>query len=231
LIDVELYYKKINNITIININDFYSPNKFFYGSSTTFGADFLIKKRWKKLDAWVSYTLSDSKMQFDSIQAKPFTSILNQRHVLDLDILYRLGKFKFSAGWKYRSGLAALPGIRTKLTHGAPNAPDASQQTTTQTPPPPPPPPGGGPPPPQTDQGVTRYTDYYPAFHQLDISVVYDFPAKQKQWNSSIGLSLQNVYNRKNIIEQFTRQDNTGLVLVNRYSMGFAPNLFLTINF
>jgi hypothetical protein len=223
LIDLELYYKKIGDITIININDFYSPNKFFYGSSSTVGADFLIKKRWKKFDAWVSYTLSDSKMKFDSIQAKPFTSILNQRHVLDLDILYQLGKFKFSAGWKYRSGLAALPGIRTKLLHGAPNADPQS------TPQPPLPIPGGGQG--KAENGVTLYTDHYPAFHQLDISAVYEFPAKKKQWNSSIGFSIQNVYNRKNIIEQFTRLDISGPVLVNRYSIGFAPNLFLTVNF
>jgi hypothetical protein len=220
LVDFEFYYKTANNLTVINIKDFTSANQFFYGSSYTVGGDLLVKKRWKKLDIWASYTLSDSKMQFDSIQAEPFTSLINQKHVLDLDILYRLGKFKFSAGWKYRSGLTAIPGIRTKLLHGI--APNNA----------PPPGPGPGPGGPPVVTGNKEYLDHYPSFHQLDISIVYDFPTKRKQWNGSVGVSLLNVYNRKNIIEQFRRpgQGNT-LFVANKYSMGFAPNLFVSFNF
>ena len=216
LIDFELYYKKTEDLTIVNITNFVSPTQFFYGSSTTVGADMLVKKRWRKFDAWVSYTISDSKMQFDSIQAEPFTSIYNQKHVLDLDILYRLGKFKFSAGWKFRTGLSALPGIRTLLLRGAPQSGKAQNI-------------GSG-------AGLEgEYLYKYPSFHQLDLSAVYDFHTNKKYWNGSVGFSLLNVYNKKNIIEQFVRYGSSGFggkpTFAYRYSMGFAPNLFVSFNF
>ncbi len=152
------------------------------------------------------------------------------RHILDLAGSYKWRQWKFSAGWKYRTGMESMVAIRTRLLHG----PSVSNTTT----PTPPPPPGGGGPPTNPDfyedsDGNPFYTGRYPAFHQLDIAIAYLFPSRQKQWNGSIGVSLNNVYNQKNIVEQQhirVGADNHQR-LVSRYSIGFAPNLILSFNF
>lgn len=236
VIDVEGYHKHIDNVTVINIRDFSNTNSFLHGMSYTTGMDVLIRKGWKRFDAWISYTLSKSMMDIDSIQAAPFPSLSDQRHILDIAGIYKWKNWKFSAGWKYRTGMTSIIGIRTRLLHGPilqnPNAPPPNL-------PPGNPggsPPGGKPTNPEfyeDEDGNPFYTDKYPDFHQLDISIVYTFPSRQKQWNSSIGLSLGNVYNQKNIIEQLhIRSGNPPqMYLVTRYSIGFAPNLMWSLNF
>jgi hypothetical protein len=222
ILDAELYYKKTDKLSINNINNFNSPaNPFFYGSGNTIGADFLIKKRWNKLDAWISYTLSRTQLQFDSIQSQAFLSPMNQTHILDIVAAYNWKQWKFSLGWKFRSGLPALPFIRTKYMHGAPPQVGLSN-------PPPPPPPSGGPPPPV--QNESQYTNLFPVYHQLDLSIVYALPKMQKSWNSTLGLSIVNLYNRKNVIEQQPVRLGNGLIILTRYAMGFAPNLVFTVN-
>jgi len=227
IIDVEAYYKNIDNVTVININDFSQTNSFFHGKSYTEGVDVLLRKGWKRLDTWVSYTLSRSMMQIDSIQSTSFPALNDQRHIVDVAATYKWRKWKFSAGWKYRSGMASIIGIRTRLLHGAPPNTTSGGRSTTP-----------GPPPTNPDfykdsDGNPFYQDRYPAFHQLDVSIVYQFPSKQKQWNSTIGASVSNLYNRKNIIEQQHIQvgPDNHLHLVTRYSIGFAPNVFVSFNF
>jgi hypothetical protein len=94
--------------------------------------------------------------------------------------------------------------------------------------PPPPPPPSGGPPPPV--QNESQYTNLFPVYHQLDLSIVYALPKMQKSWNSTLGLSIVNLYNRKNVIEQQPVRLGNGLIILTRYAMGFAPNLVFTVN-
>lgn len=151
-------------------------------------------------------------MDIDSIQPEPFFSIYDQTHVLDLGASLNWKKFKFSAGWKYRTGLAALPGIRTMLLSGLPTEGSAGTPVSFL--------PGS----------VEEYKDRFPAFHQLDISGMYLFSPRSRQWSGSIGFSITNVYNQKNIIEQLVRHRPQGDLLVNRYSLGFAPNIALTIS-
>jgi hypothetical protein len=230
---VEGYYKNIDNVTVINIYDFSNTNSFFHGKSYTAGMDVLVRKGWKKFDAWISYTLSKSMMDIDSIQTEPFPSLADQRHILDIVGTYKWKNWKFSAGWKYRTGMTSIIGIRTRLLHGPPLQ---SAPTGGPVGPPPPPPPSGPPTNPEfyeDSDGNPFYRDKYPDFHQMDVSIVYTFPSKQKQWNSSIGLSLGNVYNKKNIIEQqHIRVGPTQAQhLVTRYSIGFAPNLMWSLNF
>lgn len=220
LIDIEAYYKLTNNVTYVSITHPERPAPFIHGSIETIGADLLVRKQWKKVDAWMSYTLSRSMMQFDSVQADPFYSLYDQTHVLDLACSYKTGQWKFSVSWKYRTGLAALPEIRTKMLAGARSGEQQQQQQQ-----PPPPPPGTSPPP---QAGDPLYTDRFPDYHQLDASVSFSFPRTPEKWNGSIGLSALNCYNRKNIIGQVPQDVNGQKMMHNRYSLGFMPNVILT---
>lgn len=236
IVDVEGYYKKTGNLTISNINNFHnSAIPYYYGSGKTIGVDLLVKKSWRRLDTWVSYTCSKALLQFDSIQKEAFLSPSNQTHVLDLVVMYSLKRWKFSSGWKFRSGLPALPDIRSKYTHGA--APETASPNGGVVPGPPGP--GGGmppPPPPQQQQpasfssGDKTYTSVFPVYHQLDLSIVYVLLKEPKKWNGTMGLSILNVYNRRNVIDQQLIPQGNTLGTLTRYAIGFAPNLVLTIN-
>jgi hypothetical protein len=240
--DVEGYYKKLSDLSANNFVDFNSPVAIIHGNSETIGLDFLVRKNYRNFDAWVSYTIARTMMDFDSVKTGPFLSVYDQTHIVDIVGTYKLKKWKFSAGWKYRSGLDALNGIRTKYFSGAPSRDVADLDQSQQSKPSQPPVSGGSGPKqgkgqPQGnkmqsgDEGVELYRDKYPAFHQLDVSVVYVFPARQGKWNGSAGLSLQNVYNRKNVIEQVARHTQHGKVIANKYSLGFMPNLVIAFNF
>jgi hypothetical protein len=215
LVDLEGYYRELSNISSISITTPLRDRPFIHGNIETKGLDLLVRKQWKALDAWVSYSLSESWMKFDSINnGHRFYSLYDQTHVLDLACSYRIGQWKLSLSWKYRTGLAALPSIRTRMLSGAP---------TVQKTPPPPPPPGSSPPP----EPAVGYTDRFPDYHQLDAAVYYEFPKEVKKYKGSVGLSLINCYNQTNIIEQ----SSEGKEIKSRTMPGFSPNLFLSISF
>lgn len=218
VIDIESYYRKVSNMSINNFSNFNSPNQYIQGSESTIGIDLLIKKSLKNIDAWVSYTLSKTEMQFDSVQGgQPFPGIWNQTHILDVVFAYKWNQFKFSLTWKYRSGLSALP-FRDPYLLGPPYnlssvAPHAQVQSLTFLP-----------------GSAEKYTDKFPAYHQTDLSIVYTYPKKKKGWNGTIGLSILNVFNKKNIIRQMARREPNGVFLANVYAIGFSPNLTATLS-
>jgi hypothetical protein len=163
----------------------------------------------------MSYTLSQSLMQFDSInEGAAFPSLFDQPHVLDLALSYRIGQWKFSAAWKLRSGLAIMPSIRGRMLHGSPSGADQ------------PSPPPGAPQPPAADN-----SERFAPYHQLDASVSYGFPRKERKWDGSVGLSAMNCYDRENIIEQRTIVSPQGTTTQYRTMLGFTPNIFVRFSF
>ncbi|MBC7862846.1 MAG: TonB-dependent receptor [Bacteroidia bacterium] len=222
LFDVEAYYKKTDHISSTSTTQPSSDKPFIYGKIETVGADMLLRKQWKNTDAWISYTISKAMMQFDSISKDPFYSLYDQTHIVDIACSHKIKQWKFTLAWKYRTGFAALPGIRTKMMAGANSAPGGNNQPP--PPPPgggPPPPPGQGPPPPPPGSG----SDRFPAYHSLDASIQYGFPKTEKNWKGSIGLSLLNCYNQKNITDSSPIMNNGINNLSNRYMTGFMPNV------
>lgn len=218
LIELEGYYKKVNKVSSISLKAPESLDPFIHGNIETMGLDLLIRKTIKDLSVWSSYTLSHSMMRFDSINnGARFNSLYDQTHVLDLAFSYDWKQFKISMSWKYRTGLSALPGIRTRMLHGAPSGGNA--------------PTGGLGPLPTEIDGKTRYTDRFPDYHQLDATISYQFPKKQRKWNGSIGLSCLNIYNQSNVIEQLI-VIKTGKPEIHDMTMlKRTPNAYLKISF
>lgn len=222
IIDVEGYLKKIDNTTVNNFVNFKSPNRYISGHTETIGVDILLKKKFGALETWASYSLSKSTMHFDSLsKTEDYDWIWNQTHVVDLAAIYSIKNFRFSAIWKFRSGLSALPGIRIKMLAGPPSG----GLTSGNQPPPPPPPPGN-----TTQPNPDEYRDLYPNFHQLDLSAVYMIPSKKK-WKASIGASVNNVYDQKNIVVQMKRPNTNPSMFVFKYTQGFSPNIQFNLSY
>ncbi|HYG51484.1 MAG TPA: TonB-dependent receptor [Flavobacteriales bacterium] len=220
LIDLEGYYRFADNLSSISLNDPDGPHPFIQGSVKTYGCDVLVRKSWKNIDIWTSYTISRSMMQFDSVQTEPFYSLNDQTHILDLAATYHIKRWRFSLSWKYRTGLAALPGIRVRMMSGANSEPMLAGTPS------PPPQPGG----PVFVNGY-EYTDRFPDFHSLDVYVEYEFQPMTANWKSYAGISLINCYDQKNIIGQVPQFGTGQPSIYNRYSLGFTPNAVLTFKF
>ncbi|MCG1036823.1 TonB-dependent receptor plug domain-containing protein [Polaribacter sargassicola] len=97
LLDVELYRKKTNNIT--NKTD---DNQ---GSISSLGANIFVKKKWYKLESWVSYALSNTQTNFNNTATDAF---FDQKHLINFTTLLNLDQWKFAISWGYFSGMPVI---------------------------------------------------------------------------------------------------------------------------
>lgn len=217
--DVEGYVKHVDHVTAYNFISVTNDSHFVHGGYTAYGVDVLLKKTVKRFEGWISYSYSNCTARFETLE---FEYIWNQPHVLKAVLGYNYRNFKFSAGWRYRSGLAALPGIRNRYLAGPLIVPGAVSS------------PPSGPQQPRVfvDGSVARYTDRFPSSHQLDISVSYRIVPKKKKFTFHAGATVQNVYNNRAVISQTDRPLSTPntFLRVNKYSLGFMPSLILGVN-
>ncbi len=96
LFDLEVY---IQDISGISRQDREKPVQ--AGSQNTLGSDLLIRKKWKYFESWISYTLSQTLMDFGELNRAYF----DQTHVLSLNLSVPLKRFKIATSWGYMSGL------------------------------------------------------------------------------------------------------------------------------
>ncbi|MGB0523163.1 MAG: TonB-dependent receptor [Flammeovirgaceae bacterium] len=109
LVDVEAYYKDTRNLTI-NVFEpaVRNSDELIYGDYTTKGVDVLVKRTWERFDSWVSYTIAETLLNFDSLADGPFRSIWDQSHIFNWVGGYHSKRWNVSVGWKYKTGLADL---------------------------------------------------------------------------------------------------------------------------
>jgi hypothetical protein len=76
-------------------------------------------------------------------------------------------------------------------------------------------------------------TDELPIYHRLDLSSTYNFKmSKYNKLRGKIGLSIRNIYNRKNLISKEYRGNNSigdPIELIEKLSIGITPNLMFRI--
>ncbi len=143
-ITIEGYFKESNNIIgykpgasflIIddpsNSQDFTWEDNVTPGKSNSYGIETLIHKKSGRLNGWIGYTLSWTKLQFDEINfGKEFWARYDRRHDISIVGIYRISKgVNFSATWVYGTGnaitipIGEFPGIEhNPLTDALVNA-------------------------------------------------------------------------------------------------------------
>ncbi|WP_340154805.1 TonB-dependent receptor [uncultured Winogradskyella sp.] len=76
-------------------------------------------------------------------------------------------------------------------------------------------------------------TGELPNYHRLDFSSTYNFKfSKQNRLKGKVGLSIRNIYNRKNLISREYRGNNSlddPIELIEKYSLGITPNLMFRV--
>lgn len=213
LVDLQLYYKKINGLTSLATGfDENLTGKFHLGKAKIYGVDLLVKKRWNNFRSWISYSFSKINHHFPTFFDTDFTGPNDQPHQLHLVNSWKSGGFECSLGWKIKSGTPYSLRSEFRINSG-PN--------------------GMG-----TRQTIVPITNEFnnarlPFQHQLDASLRYHFrPKNTANWKATIGLSLFNIYNQNNIYQRSffieNKPDETPkLKYINRTDLGFTPNFMI----
>jgi hypothetical protein len=218
IFDVEGFYKQTDGVNVYTNRRLSSQDGYISSSQWIRGVDLMLKKQLTShANAWVSYSYSQSEITMDTAQDRSFTSKFVQPHVLYIGSSYVRNRWKLSASWKWSTGLYERSLDIIYAEEVFKNRPNRR------------PPPGDSgsdgmrPPNPFVDVN----SDYYEPVHSLDISASYTLPrTEERKWAASFGLSLANVTNQKNLIDGVFRRS-----FVDRYGMGFAPNLMVLVEF
>ncbi len=205
MIGIEGYLKNISGVTSLTFG-FLNPidNEFRKGESDIVGTDLFIKKQFTNYRTWFGYSYIRTNNTFQGLNNnRSFPGNWNIEHTLKWSHFYTLGKFEFALGWRFHSGKAFT---------------DVTQDTSFAGP------------------VVIQYGrlngETLPVYHRLDISAIYEFTQK-KDVKYRIGLSVLNVYDRKNLLNREFRTTpslDNDLIDTRIYSLGITPNLTFRVS-
>jgi ferric enterobactin receptor len=211
LIDVEGYYKKLNNLSEYSQRQ--TGNRrtgvtleehFYAGSGYTKGIEFLLQKTKGKYTGWISYTLADAKNNFD-VYGGYFAASQDVRNEFKSVNLYHYRRWTFSATWIFASGKP----YTAPLTSYTISDYSGNARTFLTI----------------SDKNAMRM----PAYHRLDLSALYDLIKIDSRKVGSIGFSIFNAYNRGNIWYKQYSVVNNQVVTSNVNYLGLTPNLTFSL--
>ena len=105
LINAEGYIKEVEGITTQSqgfINQYAFSKEI--GSYRVDGIDFLVNKRLKKWNTWLSYSYATNKYTFENLKEINFPNNLDITHTLGLGISFSANSFKISTGLNWHTG-------------------------------------------------------------------------------------------------------------------------------
>ena len=252
---IEGYYKTIKNVLEYQNGASFTMSETRWqdivavGDGRAFGAELLVERRFGNTTGWLSYTWSKSLRKFDREgnvlnSGKEFYSAADRRNNFSLNIthhftLSRKVGLDLTGSWSYQTvrrgtiPYAYLFGYNLREyeylgQHGFEQywdvyaGKDISGLLTTDF--------GsftGSPLPIYSFK--TRNDFVLPSTHHLDIQCVVSL--KSRLGESSFGLSLYNVYNRKNVSNIYVGHEGSKIVLKGLCPFPFMPSLFVSHKF
>jgi hypothetical protein len=208
---VEIYYKRMDHIIDFKDNaDLFLNNnieaQLLTGYAHAYGIEFYLKKDYGKIKGWISYSLSKVTNHIAGINNnKPYSPTYDKPHNLKVVMLYDLSK-----KWTFSSSFALCSGSNLTVPAGTFQYYGASFNYYTQ-----------------------RNAYRVPAFHQLDVSISYH-PETTKKLQSEFLLSINNIYNRKNVFMVYSRPDQYNLDQSKTYKLylyGIFPSVAYNFKF
>jgi len=200
-LSIEGYYKKSERIlgyrpgsSFLALDDPTDAQAFTWednvtaGSGKSYGLEFLVHKKTGRLNGWIGYTLSWTKLKFDEINyGKEFWARYDRRHDLSVVTIYEIKpNITFSATWVYGTGNAITLPVGEFIA--VENDPFANIRPAT------------------SDNSGSYYwsvTDYgevnssrMKPYHRLDFA--FQFTKQKKRHVRTWEVGLYNAYNRKN---------------------------------
>lgn len=211
-ISVEGYYKQMLDIIAYkegssflmiedptqNNTDFHYEDAVTVGNGYSYGAEFLLQRKYGKITGWIGYTLSFTKYKFaDLNNGKEFFPRHDRRHDVSIVAIYKLSdKISLSGTWVYGTG-DAITLAQSQYTAYSHN------------------PISGNEPYDNFKYFNSNYANYYgdknsfrmAAYHRLDIGVQFH---KKFSWGGvrTFEVSIYNAYNQYNPFFYYTQWDS-----------------------
>ena len=216
IFSVEGYDKQIDNLTEYSLRFNPSPvgvsfdENFYNGYGFSRGVEFLVQRKTGKLNGWMGYTFGEAKNHFDVYGDDYYPANQDVTHEFKIIGMYSYKRWDFSATWIFATGrpYTAPSGAYTITLL------DGTEQDFFTV----------------TSKNALRLPDY----NRADISVNYKLllgakGEKKRRDIGYIGLSIFNLYNRKNVwYKEYTIED--GEIIENNVNyMGITPNLTLSL--
>ncbi len=212
-IDIEPYIKNISGMTsqTRGYND--QTTDFSKGKGKIFGIDFLVNKRFGNYRTWINYSYTKNQFKFIDLENKFFPANHDITNYFSWSHAFKYNNYEFSLGWNHRTGnpYTAVHEFIINPNNGSPT--------------------------------IVLDTDNInakrlPKYHRLDGSITYSFNFSEK-WKGKFGLSILNIYNKKNILNRsYTAVpivNNNAITYqlgqVDKISLGTTPNLVFRVSF
>ena len=226
-ISIEGYYKEMKNIigykegaNFINLDDPETGKELTWednvtaGKGWSYGAEFLLQRKYGKVSGWVGYTLSWTQFQFDELNfGRKFYARYDRRHDISVVCIYNPFKnITISGVWVYGTGNAVtLPISSYPIYTSGGNYSNLSQYNSNLFP------------------WYENASDYggknnfrMEAYHRLDFGI--QFHKQKKHFERTWEISVYNAYNRMNPFFYYSetdyREDGTYGLL---YKVGLFP--------
>lgn len=214
---IEGYYKKLDNLLEYSqrivrsqgnrmISSSNYESNFYQGKGFSEGLEFLVQKKFGNFNGWVCYTRGKVEYTFpDFDDGDPFPAKQDKTNEVKVIGSYETGNWSFSASWIYSTG----------LPYTAPESQYFITLLNGET---------------QSYIHVSEKNSYrFPDYHRLDLSASYKF--RNKSFDGEFGLSIFNLYNRKNIWYKKYDLTVSPIEITNVNMLGITPTLFIKLNF
>lgn len=222
--DLEFYLRNTSNIFIpeifyftnfefviidFDLLDSFIPEELDYTvDGFSRGMDFFLKYKTDRLTSWLSYSLSESKNKSPLVNnGEAFNNSFDQRHEFNQVNLVKVGDWHFSSQFVYGSG----------RPYTAPKSVELEEFEAILY-----------------DLNLIN-SERLPTYHRLDLSANYKMTFKK--FGLEAGITLFNVYNRKNIrsrrflLTSDFNSDRLEATPIDFRLLGFTPNLTLNFSF
>ncbi|NCP59938.1 MAG: TonB-dependent receptor, partial [Flavobacteriales bacterium] len=165
------------------------------------GVDVLLRKQIRKVNTWLSYSYMNNQYHFKDLEPNRFSSNFDITHSATFGLTYGLKNFKLSAGLNWHSGKPITQPVVGNEILAAGSINYAATN-------------------------ASNLQDYM----RLDASAIYNFKLG-KSTKARLGISVWNVLNKENEINNFYRVTNETLNETIQRSLGLTPNAVLNIYF
>ncbi|MEG3657993.1 carboxypeptidase-like regulatory domain-containing protein [Arenibacter palladensis] len=206
-VGIEGFYKKVDGISTAT-QGFQNQDQFNgeIGKYDVSGIEFLINKKTATYSTWLSYAYNTNNYTFENITPNQFPNNLDIRHTITFAGTYTYKSFRMGLGANYHTGrpyTKPQEGNNSIILNVFPNQINYEDPNSSRL----------------------------PAYLRADASFIYNFKIS-KGIKSSVGASVLNLLNKKNILNIYYRiNEQNEIETIERVSLGITPNFSFRMSF